>query len=281
MTSRTIRSGGLSWAEARASRPFDRLVHAEALVTERGGDGVDDRGLVVDHEDALAAGRFHGFFLGREGVAGAAPLTDRRIGRVRVVAPKHPTRACTPGVSFLRAGCDASARPADRAPGPFTAPPQPARRGLSGGSWCNEPTEAITGRPSDSSTHPTDERRTMERTPRVKSPSRAREEARDRAVARVRRGTVLIGAAATASAVGLGIVVATDPAVHSATAVDVDRHVARRSRPSTTSAGSSPARRRRHRARRHPRAARRLPRPRPRRPPRSATHSATTVSGQS
>ena len=37
----------------------DRLVDVEALVAERGGDGVDDRGLVVDHQDALAAGGFH------------------------------------------------------------------------------------------------------------------------------------------------------------------------------------------------------------------------------
>ena len=38
----------------------DRLVDAESLVAERGGHGVDDRGLVVDDQDALAAGGFHG-----------------------------------------------------------------------------------------------------------------------------------------------------------------------------------------------------------------------------
>ena len=49
--SSTIRSGSNVIAAASASRPVARLLDLEALVAQRGRDGVDDRRLVVDDED--------------------------------------------------------------------------------------------------------------------------------------------------------------------------------------------------------------------------------------
>ena len=53
MMSSTIMSGALAWAEARAARPDGGLVHLESLVAQRRGHRVDDRRLVVDHQDPL------------------------------------------------------------------------------------------------------------------------------------------------------------------------------------------------------------------------------------
>ena len=74
----------------------DRLGHLEPLVAEGGGDGVDDRRLVVDDQDALAAGGLHGISSGRLGVR-----TRRGVSWHQPASHRCLHGRCDPAVSRL------------------------------------------------------------------------------------------------------------------------------------------------------------------------------------
>ena len=103
-------------------------------------------------------------------------------------------------------------------------------------------------------------------------------QARDQALARVRRGTAVIGASAAAAAIGLGVLVAAETTTHSAPVPSrpPPRRPPRRRRtisPAATPSSSSSSSTGPLRPRRPPRRRRRFPRPRPRgRPPSRGNH---------
>ena len=114
MTSRITRSKDLSWHFASPRRAGQGLLDLESLVAEHGGDGVDDRRLVVDDEDPLwprPPGNVHSS--ARHGFSLALAGRRSRIAR--------PPGRCTP----VAATACGRRRPV---PGPAELQPDRARR---------------------------------------------------------------------------------------------------------------------------------------------------------